>query len=778
MINKKKILNLKFGVSLLVLSLTIIVLLILITTTVFSIKSAIDTASLTMFAENLNKIQDAVEDYYIQNNIIPSVDNSIVMSSSDLLAIARLQDKLLEELTENNDLNSQFYAIDLVKLNITKTQYGNKKLGDNDIFVISYPSMNVYYPHGIDSKNETYFSLTSKISKVIKIDQNQAYTSRTSVSLSGGINVTQFVGWSNKMGVSIDVDMSSDELLYMSVSGDPNRLITTNMGKNAFSFNLLSSIVNNAETIKIPTLTIEEVNYIESGTKPLAERYVDIFKYKNSEIIGDVRIDLSNFSTNAPTIINSITSSTLSQNTVKISLGNSESGIKEVKYGYLTKYTNNGNIDKYYVNVSDFDNTYMLNKAKNVKLEKDLTSTISVPKNVQSIKIAIIDKAGNISLYNQEIAPRLYIGYSLDSFTSETLQITARMYSRNGIKSISFSKSTDGINFSNEQVYILNTTTNGTTTKQSLPYTKIAESSVYIKMVAVNYDNTIIETRIVRVDLVKIFGVGLDVIANANITFNGLPAAYNNPIVPEGFKAINDGAIWPTDWNKGLVIEDIEGNQFVWVPVDGTNVPYAKWCNTGILFNHVDISDDTLPIGVTSETEQILKYGGFYIARFEAGKENIDKIVSKKLVTVWKNINYTDAKINAESMYDTSLLKSGLVTGSQWDTVMKWLQNSGKDVSTDSRTWGNYSNSRAPANVTGFGSLKTSGYSEFWKANNIYDMAGNSWEWTNEIYKNNRLTRGGSYNVNGNNKSCDFRNQESKTFKNNQTVFRCVLYVK
>jgi len=778
MINTISKINLKRGISLMALIITIIVLLILISAAAISVTSAIDAANLIIFAEDLIKIQETVKNYYIENNIIPLVDNSIVMNSNELLAITRNQDILLEELTENNDLNSQFYTIDLSKLNITKTSYGNKKLGENDIFVVSYQSMNVYYPYGIDTKDTTYFSLTSKLSKLTKIDQNLGYTSRTLVSLFGGINVKQVVGWSNNMGVSIDVDMGSDELLYMSVSGDPNKLILTNIGKNIFGFNLLSSIVNDVETIKIPTLTIVEANYIETGTKPLADRYVDIIKYKGSEIIGNVRINLSNFSTNAPTIIDSIISSSLSLNTVKLSLGNSESGIKEVKYEYLTKYTNNGTIANYYSNVSDFDNTYMKNKGKNVKLQNDLTTAISVPKNVQSIKVAIIDKAGNISLYNQEIAPRLYIGYSLDSYTSEKLQLTARMFSASGIKSITFSKSTDGINFTNEQVHILNTITNGTTIKQSVPYTKITESYVYIKMVAVNYDSTIIETRIIRVDLIKILGVGLDIIAQENITFDGLPAAYNNPIIPEGFKAINDGSIWPTDWNSGLVIEDIVGNQFVWIPVDGTNVPYAKWCTTGIVFNHADISNDTLPIGVTSETDQILKYGGFYIARYEAGKESIDIIVSKKAGATWVNITYTDAKIKAESMYDTLLLKSGLITGTQWDTVIKWLQNSGKNVSVDSRTWGNYKDSKAPANISGFGSLRISGYSEFWKANNIYDLSGNTWEWTNEIYKKNRLTRGGSYNISGSKETSDYRNQESTTFKNNQTGFRCVIYLK
>lgn len=270
--------------------------------------------------------------------------------------------------------------------------------------------------------------------------------------------------------------------------------------------------------------------------------------------------------------------------------------------------------------------------------------------------------------------------------------------------------------------------------------------------------------------------LGVNVIATVNSTVDGTVPVYTNPIIPKGFKAVNDTAVWPTDWNSGLVIEDGSGNQFVWVPVDGTNVPYAKWCTTGISYNHASISDDTLPSGVVNETEQITKYGGFYIARYEAGKEGASTLVSKKTIAVWNNINYTDAKIAAEAMYTVPEVKSGLVTGSQWDTVVKWLQNSGKNVG-NSVTWGNHINSAAPANVAGFGSLQVTGHSEFWKANSIYDLAGNAWEWTNEIYDTNRVPRGGVYDSSGVVFPVSYRYNTVPTANTTNIGFRAVLYI-
>jgi len=256
-------------------------------------------------------------------------------------------------------------------------------------------------------------------------------------------------------------------------------------------------------------------------------------------------------------------------------------------------------------------------------------------------------------------------------------------------------------------------------------------------------DNQKEKDYVTEMELLNKFELGTNVIAPVNATVNGRIYSYKNPIIPKGFKAINDGAVWPTDWNTGLVIEDVAGNQFVWVPVDGTNVKYEKW-DGAVTYVSVSVTtNDTLPTGINSETNQITNYGGFYIARYEAGKENTTILVSKKLTTIWNNINYINSKIKSEAMYTTAEVKSGLVTGTQWDTILKWFQNKGVNVSSDSSSWGNYNNSTAPANVAGYGIKQLTGYSEYWKVNNIYDIAGNTWEWTNEIYYSVRVGRGG-----------------------------------
>ena len=199
--------------------------------------------------------------------------------------------------------------------------------------------------------------------------------------------------------------------------------------------------------------------------------------------------------------------------------------------------------------------------------------------------------------------------------------------------------------------------------------------------------------------------------------------SYKNPVIPQGFKAVDEGsATWTykdetqtevTGWNEGLVIKDTIGNEFVWVPVDGTNVPYAKWCTIGNSYS--SCSDDTSAIPVTENT-QIDTYHGFYVARYEAGlttetlEQNADTnnntnsiAVCKPGTKIWNYIDYNNANTVAQAMINNSATygttKSGLITGTQWDTIMGWYQNSNIKVDT-TQDWETYINLTYSGNST------------------------------------------------------------------------------
>ena len=158
----------------------------------------------------------------------------------------------------------------------------------------------------------------------------------------------------------------------------------------------------------------------------------------------------------------------------------------------------------------------------------------------------------------------------------------------------------------------------------------------------------------------------------------------------------------------------------------------------------------------------ISKYGGFYIGRYELSgtvTEPTEKPGKTLTKTDWYNL-YNACR--SSKLQASDKVKTQMIWGCQWDVTMNWLISSGAktsdEVNKDSSTWGNYNNYNAANNYTegtaGYeknaGSPQNTGSSENWKANNIYDLAGNVWEWTQEAGGTSRRAgRGGCYNLHG-----------------------------
>ena len=141
-------------------------------------------------------------------------------------------------------------------------------------------------------------------------------------------------------------------------------------------------------------------------------------------------------------------------------------------------------------------------------------------------------------------------------------------------------------------------------------------------------------------------------------------------------------------------------------------------------------------------SDSIKKYNGFYIGRYEltgsvdSPTEKAGVVLSADKAGNW----YYLYKACQNVVQGKKNVKSTMIYGVQWDATMEWLKKTiFKDdpskVDTDSSSWGNYNDSTESAKIDGkSGSKQNTGFSEYWKANNIYDLAGNCYEWTQEAY--------------------------------------------
>jgi len=269
-----------------------------------------------------------------------------------------------------------------------------------------------------------------------------------------------------------------------------------------------------------------------------------------------------------------------------------------------------------------------------------------------------------------------------------------------------------------------------------------------------------------------------------NLTIDGkLSGSYNNPLIPAGFIAINqNNAVWQSSdgYKNGLVVKEVStGNEFVWVPVDGTTIKFER-----TNFEKGTVTYDTCTETVPTElTTSVTNNGGFYIARYEAGKElvnDVEVLVSKRNATVWNNINLSTAQTKAEGLYntDTSGIVSTLIYGTQWDAALNFISayNGDTEYLTDSTGKGNYSGTEETDTIEETPAV--TGALDVFSKKNIFDMAGNVSEWTmekNDVYS---IVRGGNYSGTGAELSSAYRDALETTETAENIGFRIALYIK
>ena len=222
--------------------------------------------------------------------------------------------------------------------------------------------------------------------------------------------------------------------------------------------------------------------------------------------------------------------------------------------------------------------------------------------------------------------------------------------------------------------------------------------------------------------------------------------------------------------NKGLVISDSRGNEYVWISCtvdsssnklqykrtewgvekDGTDnsraikdeltlkdidVTYSKTdTDNGI---NEEISKEIVA-QINAEKESIKKYGGYYIGRYEVGKDNKTAVI-KAEQEPYVNIKWSKAYELAKGIGGGEGATTYLCSSYSWDTAINFIQNTtGKNYATSiigfNGNWKSQevkdSSGKVIKPVNTAQRLNTGLTTALC---NIYDMGGNVEEFTTEL---------------------------------------------
>ena len=238
--------------------------------------------------------------------------------------------------------------------------------------------------------------------------------------------------------------------------------------------------------------------------------------------------------------------------------------------------------------------------------------------------------------------------------------------------------------------------------------------------------------------------------------------------------------------NQKVVGTDLLGNQYVWIPCttdsSSSDLQYARteWGvevdgadNSRAIKDELTLTDSSVTYSdadtanginadvskeivaqIKAEKTSVAKYGGYYIGRYEVGK-NGDTAVVKYNQTPYASITWSTAYGLAKKIITNSEVNSYLCSSYAWDTAVNFIQNNStaKNYATSIEGFNGNWNPQAVKDPSG-NVIKPAGTSQQLNTGlttqfcNIFDMGGNEAEFTTELNPGTSETvvlRGGDY---------------------------------
>ena len=341
----------KKGIAMVTLVVIISVMLILVSVITVSGVNVSNTSKKLSFASEIKMLQDCVNTYRTtNNNELPITDFVVIDLSSASDDVKKQFQTNLEDITDDNVYLNK---IDYTKLDVSNLSRGLSE-SDEDIYVVSSKTGIVYYAKGLKIGNQTYYTLTDELKKLLN------YNSKSNELLADNAIVCEMNtnDWTN-MNVSVNIKVPKE---YVNV--------TVSVGENIAQID--SNIID--EEYNIYNFEVVEncninVNYTDQNDMS-----------KNSKfIVGNIDKTLPDL------VVNNIINSNNNKKYIEVKGTDLQSGIKIIKY-------DTDKIDNDEIGIIYFNNNGIEVKNNIIEIDNDIPYiTVYVEDNAGNCKISLVN---------------------------------------------------------------------------------------------------------------------------------------------------------------------------------------------------------------------------------------------------------------------------------------------------------------------------------------------------------------------------------------------------
>ena len=139
----------KRGISLVVLLVALVIMIILVTSAIVMGTGSITKANFQEYQSSISRMSNLVNIYYTENDKLPI--------TGEVLDPKSISYDFVNEVNKSGDEFNKLYIIDTSKIKMTTINIGNKKDGNNDVFVVAENTNNIYYAKGFKFEGKAVY---------------------------------------------------------------------------------------------------------------------------------------------------------------------------------------------------------------------------------------------------------------------------------------------------------------------------------------------------------------------------------------------------------------------------------------------------------------------------------------------------------------------------------------------------------------------------------------------------------------------------------------------